>query len=80
MRAVVTAVMVAGLLGGAALTGCSRGQVAGAAAAGAVGGGIYEYSNKEALEDLRKDYQKGKISKEEYERRKKDIEKRSLVY
>ena len=49
-------------------------------AVGVAAGGAYEYSNKQALEDLEDDYEDGRISKEEYERRRKEIEDRSLVY
>lgn len=59
------------------LAGCSTRQVA---AGAAVGGAAYEYSNKRAMDDLEKDYQAGRIDRAEYERRKKEIEKRSLVY
>jgi hypothetical protein len=63
-----------------ALTGCS-GWFWGGAAAGAAGAGAaYEIQNREALEDLEEDYRDEKISKEEYERRKKEIEERSVVY
>lgn len=62
------------------LAACSREAVIGGAAVGAAAGGAYEYSNKRALENLREDYEKGEISKEEYERRKREIEKRSAVY
>ena len=62
------------------LTACSKEFVGGVAAGGAVAGGAYEYSNKRQLDDLEEDYKEGKISREEYERRKREIEKRSLVY
>jgi len=61
-------------------TGCNKWFWGGAAAAGAAGAGAYEYSNKEALEDLEEDFEEGKISREEYERRKEEIEDRSVVY
>lgn len=61
-------------------TGCNKWFWGGAAAAGAAGAGAYEYSNKEALEDLEDDYEDGRISREEYERRRKEIEDRSVVY
>lgn len=76
-RHVLTMAALAGLV---AVGGCSRQAVVGATAAGAVAGGAYEYSNKKALEDLREDYEDGKISKDEYQRRKREIEKRSVVY
>ena len=63
-----------------ALGACSRQAVVGGAAVGAAAGGVYEYSNKKALENLKDDYEDGKISREESRRRKKEIEDRSLVY
>ena len=64
----------------ALITGCS-GWFWGGAAAGAAGAGAaYEIQNREALEDLEEDYKNEKISREEYERRKKEIEDRSIVY
>ena len=62
-----------------ALGGCASkaGNVAvGAGAAGAA----YEYSNKRQIDSLDKQLQEGSISKEEYDRRRKDIEGRSAVY
>ncbi|HSH42519.1 MAG TPA: hypothetical protein VK973_10400 [Arenicellales bacterium] len=59
------------------LAACSTREVATGAA---VGGAAYEYSNKRAMDELEDDYESGRISQEEYERRKKQIEKRSLVY
>lgn len=58
--------------------GCSSkaGNIAiGAGAAGTA----YEYQNKRAMDELNQEYQAGKISKEEYERRKLEIEKRSIT-
>jgi len=45
-----------------------------------VTGGAYEYQNKEALERLEEKYEAGEISKEEYLRRKREIEEGSAVY
>lgn len=59
------------------LAACSTREVATGAA---VGGAAYEYSNKRAMDELKKDFNSGQISQEEYERRKREIEKRSLVY
>jgi len=59
------------------LTGCSTREVATGAAAG---GAAYEYSNKRAMDALEEDYKAGRITQEEYERRKKEIEERSVVY
>ena len=47
--------------------------------AGAAGGG-YEYVNKRKLEELDEKLERGEISREEYLRRKKEIEKGSAVY
>jgi uncharacterized membrane protein len=68
---------LAALLLGLAVTGCSTRQVA---AGAAVGGAAYEYSNKRAMDQIKDDYKSGRINTNEYERRKKEIEGRSLVY
>ena len=60
--------------------GCSRGAIGGAAVGAGAAGAAYEYQNKQALEDLENDWKAGRISKDEYLRRKEDIKKRSLVY
>jgi uncharacterized membrane protein len=62
---------------GLALSGCSTREVVTGAAAG---GAAYEYSNKRAMDELKDDYDAGRISYDEYERRKRQIEERSLVY
>jgi len=59
------------------LSACSTREVATGAA---VGGAAYEYSNKRAMDQLREDLNAGRITQEEYDRRKKEIEGRSLVY
>jgi hypothetical protein len=66
------------LLIGVALSGCAFGAGA-AAGAGAAGAG-YEYQNKQALDELDDDYAEGKISREEYLRRKREIDDKSIVY
>lgn len=55
-------------------TGTAVGVGAGAA------GAAYEYSNKRAMDDLKEQRDAGKISEKEFERRKEEIEGRSLVY
>ena len=60
--------------------GCSRGAIGGAAVGAGAAGAAYEYQNKKALKSLEKDWKTGQISKDEYLRRKKEVEKRSLVY
>jgi uncharacterized membrane protein len=60
-----------------ALGACSTREVATGAV---VGGAAYEFSNKRAMDQLKEDRDSGRISQEEYDRRKKEIEDRSLVY
>lgn len=60
-----------------ALGACSTREVLTGAAAG---GAAYEYSNKRAMDELQADYDAGRIDEQEYERRKREIEQRSLVY
>jgi len=60
--------------------GCSREVVGGAALGAGAAGAAYEYSNKERLEDLRQEYESDQISREEYLRRKQEIEEKSLIY
>ena len=64
---------------GVALSGCSK-EVAGGAAVGALGAGaVYEYQANQAMDQLEKEYKSGAITKDEYDRRKKEIEKHSLL-
>ena len=56
------------------LHGCAVGVGAGAA------GAAYDYQNKEKLEQLEADLEAGRISREEYLRRKEQIEEGSAVY
>jgi hypothetical protein len=60
--------------------GCSRGFYGGAAVGAGGTGAAYEYQNKQAIEDLESDFKKGRIDKDEYLRRKKEIQERSLIY
>ena len=62
------------------LSGCSRGAVGGAAVGVGATGAAYEYQNKRALDSLEKDYRAGRISQGEYDRRRNEIKKRSVVY
>jgi hypothetical protein len=61
-------------------SGCSRSFVGGAAVGAGAAGAAYEYSNKTQIDALDADLKSGKISKEEYDRRRKEIEGRSIVY
>jgi hypothetical protein len=74
----IVVLAVAVLMAGA--TGCSREFVGGAAVGAGATGAAYEYQNKKALDDLEADFKAGRISKEEYLRRKDEIQKKSLVY
>lgn len=51
-----------------------------AVGAGVGAGAAYEYQHKRELDQLQKDYEAGKINKQEYDRRRKEIENRSVVY
>jgi hypothetical protein len=61
-----------------ALSGCEfvAGTLVGA---GAAGGG-YEYQAYRQMQQLEEDYKNRRISREEYEDRKKQIEKGSIIY
>ena len=74
-RSAVTGLLLAALV--VSLSACSTREVATGAA---VGGAAYEYSNKRAMDRLKEDLNAGRITQEEYDRRKKEIEGRSLVY
>jgi hypothetical protein len=55
--------------------------ILGRAAVGAGGtGAAYEYQDYRQMQQLEEDYKNRKISREEYEDRKKQIEKGSLFY
>lgn len=62
------------------MNGCSSDTLGGAALGGAAVGGAYEYQNKQAMDELEAQYRAGRISRDEYQRRKQEIENRSLVY
>jgi hypothetical protein len=70
------------LLGTVAVAGCS--STGGSAAGGALGGaalgaGAYEYSANRQMQQLDADYKAGKIDQREYDIRKNQIEKGSLL-
>jgi hypothetical protein len=70
------AVLLAGVIS-LTQTGCA-GMWAGAGAAGAAT--AYEAHSKYELDQLNRDYESGKMSQAEYEARKKQIEKGSVIY
>lgn len=72
--------MLIAIVAAASLTGCSKDLVGGAALGAAAAGGAYEYQNKKAMDQLEADRAAGRITQDEYERRKKEIESKSLVY
>jgi len=61
-------------------TGCSERFLVGGAVGAAAAGGAYEYQNKKALNELERDLESGRISREEYRRRREEIDRRSLIY
>lgn len=73
-------VTIAAIMLATAAGGCSREFVGGAAVGAGGAGAAYEYQNKQALDELEDDFKAGKITKEEYLRRKKEIQEKSLVY
>ena len=53
----------------------------GGAAVGAAGtGAAYEYSNKRQMDKLEDDYRNDRISRQEYEDRKRQIQQGSIIY
>lgn len=60
--------------------GCSRGFVGGAAVGAAGAGAAYEYQNHRQMKRLEEDFKAGRISKEEYLKRKEQISQGSLIY
>jgi hypothetical protein len=68
------------LLGGLTSWGCSP-EFWGGAAVGALGaGGGYEYSAKRQMDKLEDERRSGRISRDEYQDRKRQIEKGSIIY
>jgi hypothetical protein len=60
--------------------GCSK-SFWGGAAVGAAGAGVaYEYSKKKQMDTLERDFEAGRIDKDEYLRRKKQIQEGSIIY
>jgi hypothetical protein len=73
---VYAALMATGLL----QSGCYP-EFWGGAATGALGAGAaYEYQSKRQMDRLEDDFKAGRISREEYEDRKRQIERGSILY
>ena len=66
------------LLGSLGLAGCEF--VAGAATGALATGAGYEINAKRQMDRLEDDYRRERISRREYERRKSQIERGSIVY
>jgi osmotically-inducible protein OsmY len=60
--------------------GCSRGFVGGAAVGAAGTSAAYEYQKHKQMKRLEDDFKAGRISKEEYLKRKEQISQGSLIY
>jgi hypothetical protein len=66
------------LLGSLALGGC---EFAAGAATGALATGAgYEINSKRQMDRLEEDYRRERISRKEYEKRKSQIERGSIIY
>ncbi|HDQ40054.1 MAG TPA: hypothetical protein ENN39_03375 [Desulfonatronum sp.] len=73
----VVALLILGLAG--TQVGCGR--FLGGAAVGAAGvGAAYELRNKQQMDRLEQEYKDGKITQEEYESRKEQIRRGSIIY
>jgi hypothetical protein len=79
MRKCVTLLIIVFLLS-MSQVGCSKSFWGGAAVGAAGAGAAYEYSNKKQLDELEEDFKAGRITREEYLRRKEDIKKGSIIY
>lgn len=62
------------------LSGCSKEMAGGAAVGVGAAGAAYEYQNKRTMDALEEDFKAGRITEDEYNRRKEEVKSRSLVY
>jgi len=76
----IGAVVIAVSVGGSLTSACTQRHVAGGLLGGAAVGGAYEYQNKRALDRLEHQRASGRISEREYQRRRREIDDRSLIY
>lgn len=81
MKKVTLSLLLVFILGSGVLaTGCSK-SFWGGAAAGAVGtGAAYEINQKRQMDRLKEDRARGAITEEQYQERKRQIEKGSVIY
>lgn len=80
MKTVIIPITLAATM---AMVGCNTttGQKAAIGAGGAAAAGVsYEAYNKKRLDDNRDRFERGEITREQYEERKEEIESRSVVY
>ena len=78
-------ILIGSLLIILSLTSFGCGQFAGGAATGAAVGAVgagaaYEYQNKRQMDQLELEYREGKITEEEYNSRKEQIQRGSIIY
>ncbi len=79
-RISMSALLIFFMTSGVAVSGCSK-AFWGGAAAGAVGtGAVYEYKKKQQMDKLEAQRAAGEISQDEYQKRKAEIEKGSIIY
>jgi hypothetical protein len=77
MQNAICALLITGAL---VQAGCSK-ELWGGTAIGALGAGAgYEYGNNRQMDRLEDDYRAGRIDREEYQDRKKQVERGSLIY
>lgn len=68
------------LLASIALTGCSGAFWGGAAGGTAAGAAGYEINSKVQMDRIKKDLDEGRITQQEYDIRRSQIERGSLIY
>lgn len=74
MKVLITLIVLAAL----SQSGCAF--LGGTATGALVTGAAYEYQAKRQMDQLEEDFKKEKISRKEYESRKKQIEAGSIIY
>lgn len=74
------AVVAMALVGTSLTTACTQRHLAGGLIGGAAVGGAYEYHNKRALDRLEHQRATRRISEREYQRRRREIDDRSIIY